>query len=90
MDFHSKHFEVSGQDLSKRGILEAKIKKTIVKFKIDRLEYPFVPSFILNTALSSFGTKFARTKDFRHAFWENKNKRSSTLFWVIAKRFSNF
>ena len=52
--------------MPKRGILEAKIKKTIVKFKIDSLEYPFVPSFILNIALSSFGTKFARKKDFRH------------------------
>ena len=39
-------------------------KKTIVKFKISTLKYPFASSFVLNKTFSSLGTKFSQKKYF--------------------------
>ena len=65
-DFHSKQSNLKFPDqiCPKKGILGKKLKKTIVKFKISSLEYSIVSSFILNKALSSFGTKFIQKKYF--------------------------
>ena len=70
-------------NLSKKRYCKDGIKKTILELKTSSLEYPFVPSFILNKALWSFRTKFAPKSYFRDGTWENNCQIQSLQPWRL-------
>ena len=69
--------------MSKKRYCKDGIKKTILELKTSSLEFPFVPSFILNKALWSFRTKFAPKSYFRDRTWENNCQIRSLQPWRL-------
>ena len=86
--FQTNQFEVLRPNLPKTGILGTKIKKTIVKVRIITLEHHFESIFILNKALSCFGTNFARKSILGTKC--RKIKSPNSLFWASVKQFTMF